>query len=412
MVFALAGDSTMTRGFAMADRLSSTGAVLSNVAADAGSGRPFESGAPSGHTPAMPTTGSLLPGTPVAAPRRGRSRRRARPWGTVRRCSTTADDCKVKRHHRRPRPAAQLPVPRAAAASTGSIVRGHGPGHPRRRRPRPRPPAQAIDIPLGGAHRMTNPGADELVFVEVQLGDYFGEDDIVRYSDDYGRARRRLIGPGPRGEEPMDFELSPKAQDLQARLLDFMDSHVYPAEQVYRDQMAASGDPHHHPPVIEVLKARGPQPGGCGTSSSPTRPQWTEGLSNVDYAALAEIMGRSPLASEACNCSAPDTGNMEILTMFGTPDAAGAVAPAAARGRDPLVLRHDRAGGGLQRRHQHRVLDRARRRRLRDQRAQVVDLRSRLAPLPGGHRHGQDQPRRAPPPPAVDGAGAHGHARA
>jgi len=49
-------------------------------------------------------------------------------------------------------------------------------------------PGEAIDIPLGGAHRMTNPGADELVFVEVQLGDYFGEDDIVRYSDDYGRA--------------------------------------------------------------------------------------------------------------------------------------------------------------------------------------------------------------------------------
>jgi len=48
-------------------------------------------------------------------------------------------------------------------------------------------PGQAIDIPLGGAHRMSNPGDDELVFIEVQLGDYFGEDDIVRYSDDYGR---------------------------------------------------------------------------------------------------------------------------------------------------------------------------------------------------------------------------------
>lgn len=47
---------------------------------------------------------------------------------------------------------------------------------------------QAIDIPLGGAHRVSNPGDDELVLVEVQLGDYFGEDDIVRYSDDYGRA--------------------------------------------------------------------------------------------------------------------------------------------------------------------------------------------------------------------------------
>jgi acyl-CoA dehydrogenase len=52
----------------------------------------------------------------------------------------------------------------------------------------------------------------------------------------------------------------------------------------------------------------------------PHKTQWTDGLSNLDYAPLAEVMGRSPLASEACNCSAPDTGNMEILTMFGTPE--------------------------------------------------------------------------------------------
>ena len=115
----------------------------------------------------------------------------------------------------------------------------------------------------------------------------------------------------------MDFELSPKAQDLQARLLDFMDSHVYPAEQVYRDQMAASGDLHFHPPVLEVLKTEA-RSRGLWNLFLPHQTQWTEGLSNVEYAALAEILGRSPLASEACNCSAPDTGNMEILTMFGT----------------------------------------------------------------------------------------------
>lgn len=116
----------------------------------------------------------------------------------------------------------------------------------------------------------------------------------------------------------MDFALSPKAEDLQTRLLDFMDSHVYPAEQVYRDQMATSGDPHHHPPVVEVLKAEA-RARGLWNLFLPHQTQWTEGLSNVEYAGLAEIMGRSPLASEACNCSAPDTGNMEILTMFGTP---------------------------------------------------------------------------------------------
>ncbi|MEZ5145060.1 MAG: acyl-CoA dehydrogenase family protein [Acidimicrobiales bacterium] len=117
----------------------------------------------------------------------------------------------------------------------------------------------------------------------------------------------------------MDFELSPVAKDLQARLLAFMDERVYPAEQVYRDQMAASGDPHHHPPVIEELK-REARDRGLWNLFLPHETEWTEGLSNTDYAPLAEITGRSPLAPEAINCSAPDTGNMEILTMFGTPE--------------------------------------------------------------------------------------------
>jgi acyl-CoA dehydrogenase len=116
----------------------------------------------------------------------------------------------------------------------------------------------------------------------------------------------------------MDFALSPTAQDLQARLLDFMESHVYPAEQVYRTQMAESGDPHVHPPVIEVLKTEA-RSRGLWNLFLPDKTQWTDGLNNVDYAALAEIMGRSGLASEACNCAAPDTGNMEILAKFGTP---------------------------------------------------------------------------------------------
>jgi acyl-CoA dehydrogenase len=117
----------------------------------------------------------------------------------------------------------------------------------------------------------------------------------------------------------MDFALSPTAQDLQARLLDFMDSHVYPAEQVYRTQMLESADPHFHPPIIEVLKTEA-RSRGLWNLFLPEKTQWTDGLSNVDYAALAEIMGRSWLASEACNCAAPDTGNMEILARFGTPE--------------------------------------------------------------------------------------------
>jgi acyl-CoA dehydrogenase len=115
----------------------------------------------------------------------------------------------------------------------------------------------------------------------------------------------------------MDFELSPTARELRERLLAFMDEAVYPAESVYREQMTASGDPHHHPEVIEDLKEQARQR-GLWNLFLPHKTEWTEGLSNTDYAPLAEITGRSPLGPESLNCSAPDTGNMEILTMFGT----------------------------------------------------------------------------------------------
>ena len=115
----------------------------------------------------------------------------------------------------------------------------------------------------------------------------------------------------------MDFALSPTANELRGKLLAFMHERVYPAEAVYREQMAASGDPHHHAPIIEELKADA-RSRGLWNLFLPHKTQWNDGLSNIDYAPLAEIMGRSPIASEACNCSAPDTGNMEILTMFGT----------------------------------------------------------------------------------------------
>jgi acyl-CoA dehydrogenase len=119
----------------------------------------------------------------------------------------------------------------------------------------------------------------------------------------------------------MDFELSDRCKELRERLLAFMDEHVYPAEAVYHEQLLASGDPHSHPPVMEKLKERARELGLWNLFlPEPTEGVEAPGLSNVDYAPLAEIMGRSHIASEACNCAAPDTGNMEVLNLFGTPE--------------------------------------------------------------------------------------------
>ena len=100
-----------------------------------------------------------------------------------------------------------------------------------------------------------------------------------------------------------------------------MDEFVYPAEPVYDEQLIASGDPHSHPPVIEELKERARELGLWNLFlPEPTEDVDVPGLSNAEYAPLAEIMGRSHIAPEACNCAAPDTGNMEVLNQFGTPE--------------------------------------------------------------------------------------------
>jgi acyl-CoA dehydrogenase len=116
----------------------------------------------------------------------------------------------------------------------------------------------------------------------------------------------------------VDFAISPAAADYAGRLGDFMDSRVYPAEAVYREQrhaLVAAGKLNHVPPVVEDLKADA-RDRGLWNLFLPA----VSGLSNVEYAHLAEMTGRSPhIAPEAFNCSAPDTGNMEVLHLFGTP---------------------------------------------------------------------------------------------
>ncbi|HSM01272.1 MAG TPA: acyl-CoA dehydrogenase family protein [Acidimicrobiia bacterium] len=117
----------------------------------------------------------------------------------------------------------------------------------------------------------------------------------------------------------MDFGFGERALEWQERMRSFMDEAVAPAEPLYEEQMAALGDPHAHPQIIEDLKGEARER-GLWNMFLPDD-QWGAGLSVLEYAPLAEMSGWSPhIAPEATNCAAPDTGNMEILAMFGTPE--------------------------------------------------------------------------------------------
>jgi acyl-CoA dehydrogenase len=115
----------------------------------------------------------------------------------------------------------------------------------------------------------------------------------------------------------MDFAPSAKAEDVCGRMWDFMREHVFPAEPVYEEYRASLGyDDHSTPPVIEELKAEARKRGLWNLFHHELG-----GLSNLEYASVAEITGWSPvIAPEAINTGAPDTGNMETLMLFGTPE--------------------------------------------------------------------------------------------
>jgi acyl-CoA dehydrogenase len=112
------------------------------------------------------------------------------------------------------------------------------------------------------------------------------------------------------------FEYSDKVQRLRARLDEFMRAEIYPAEAQYAEQLAESrrSFPWASPPIMSDLKKKA-RAAGLWNLFLP-HSEHGAGLTNLEYAPLCELMGRSPIASEACNCSAPDTGNMELLERF------------------------------------------------------------------------------------------------
>ena len=113
----------------------------------------------------------------------------------------------------------------------------------------------------------------------------------------------------------MEFVYSDKVKKLQARLLAFMDEHIYPNEKKYREQVN-EGDRWQPTQIVEELKERA-RAEGLWNLFLPES-EYGAGLTNLEYAPLCEIMGRSIIAPESFNCSAPDTGNMEVITRYGT----------------------------------------------------------------------------------------------
>ncbi len=113
----------------------------------------------------------------------------------------------------------------------------------------------------------------------------------------------------------LTLELSGKARDFQKRLQQFMDEYIYPNESVYAEQ--ATSHPWEIVPIMEELKKQAKSEGLWNLFLPDS--EFGAGLTNAEYAPLAEIMGHSPIAPEVFNCNAPDTGNMEVLARYGSP---------------------------------------------------------------------------------------------
>lgn len=112
------------------------------------------------------------------------------------------------------------------------------------------------------------------------------------------------------------FEVSERAKDFQKRITEFMEQYIYPNEKVYEEQINEYDRFSEVPPIIEELKAKAKEQGLWNLFLPDS--EYGAGLTNLEYATLAEIMGRSSIAPEVFNCNAPDTGNMEVLVRYGT----------------------------------------------------------------------------------------------
>lgn len=115
----------------------------------------------------------------------------------------------------------------------------------------------------------------------------------------------------------MDFEYSPKVNELIDKVTAFMQDHIYPAEDAYYKYLEETDNRWASPPIMEELKAKAKE---CGLWNLflAEFDEYGHGLSNLEYAPLAEITGRTPFAAEVFNCSAPDSGNMEVLARYGS----------------------------------------------------------------------------------------------
>ncbi len=211
----------------------------------------------------------------------------------------------------------------------------------------------------------------------------------------------RLAAGGENSEESsLNFDYTPKVQELRKKLTAFMDEHVYPHEHEW----------HHHVqsekrwepvPLIEELK---PKARAAGLWNL-WRPKSHGGtLTNLEYAPLCEIMGRVTWAPEVFNCSAPDTGNMETLLKYGTPEHVKQWCEPLLEGkiRSAFLMTEPNVASSDATNIQTRIV--RRRKRICDQRHQVVVERRRRPALQDLHRDGQDRPgQHLAPQPAIHG---------